>query len=162
MKEKKARIEDAVHATRAAVEEGILPGGGVALLRARRAIDELKDLDHEEALGAKIVRDALESPIRMIARNAGVNASVVIDKIEASKDASFGYNALTLQHGDLIAQGVIDPLKVVRLALENASSIATLLLTTDALVGEAPKPAKAKAGGGGGMEDMGDMGGDFD
>jgi chaperonin GroEL len=152
LKEKKARVEDAVHATRAAVEEGVLPGGGVGLLRASRAIVALaKKLEHDEQVGAEIVRRALESPIRQIAKNAGVNDSIVVDKVLGSKEG-FGFNALSLEYGDLIEEGVLDPTKVARTALEHAASIATLLLTTDALVGEVPKPrkkAKASAGGDG-------------
>jgi chaperonin GroEL len=157
MKEKKARVEDAVHATRAAVEEGVLPGGGVGLLRASKAIGKLAEsLPHDERVGAEIIQRALEAPIRQIADNAGTNPAVVVEKILASNDASFGYNAQTLEYGDLVKQGVLDPTKVTRTALEHASSIATLLLTTDALVGEVPKPKKkatAKAGGGGEHEE---------
>ncbi|MBI3725230.1 chaperonin GroEL [bacterium] len=151
MKEKKARVEDAVHATRAAVEEGVLPGGGVGLLRASRAIVPLaKKLEHDEQVGAEIVRRALESPIRQIAKNAGVNGSIVVERVLGSQATGFGFNALSLEYGDLVLEGVLDPTKVARTALEHAASIATLLLTTDALVGEAPKPKKkAKAGGGG-------------
>jgi chaperonin GroEL len=158
MKEKKARVEDAVHATRAAVEEGVLPGGGVGLLRASRAIAAMSgSLGREEGIGAEIVRRALEAPIRQIAENAGTNPSIVVDKVLGSSDTSFGYNAQTLEYGNLVSQGVLDPTKVTRTALEHAASIATLLLTTDALVGEAPKPkAKAKAGGGEHEEDYDD------
>ena len=154
MKEKKARVEDAVHATRAAVEEGVLPGGGVGLLRASRAVAAMAaKLVGDEQVGAEIVRRALEAPIRQIATNAGVNDSVVVDKVLASKESTFGYNALSLEYGDLVAQGVLDPTKVARTALENAASVATLLLTTDALVGDVPKPKKAKAGVGAGGHD---------
>jgi chaperonin GroEL len=151
MKEKKARVEDAVHATRAAVEEGVLPGGGVGLLRASRGIGPALDkMNHDERVGAEIIQRALEAPIRQIAANAGTNPSIVVEHVLASKDPSWGYNAQTLEFGDLVKQGVLDPTKVTRTALEYAASIATLLLTTDALVGEAPKPkkkAKAAAGG---------------
>src|SRR5581483_8167528 len=151
MKEKKARVEDAVHATRAAVEEGVLPGGGVGLLRASRAIAAAAEkMGHDERVGAEIIERALQAPIRQIAENAGTNPSIVVEKVLASKETSFGYNAQTLEFGDLVKQGVLDPTKVTRTALEHAASIATLLLTTDALVGEAPKPkkkAKAPAGG---------------
>jgi chaperonin GroEL len=132
MKEKKARVEDAIHATRAAVEEGILPGGGVALLRASRAIDELK-LEGDEALGARIIKEALESPLRQIATNAGVNPSVVVEKVLAGK-GPYGFNAESLEYGDLVAQGVIDPTKVARTAFENAVSVASLMLTTDCVI----------------------------
>jgi chaperonin GroEL len=154
MKEKKARVEDAVHATRAAVEEGVLPGGGVGLLHASHAVAAAASkLPGDERVGAEIVRRALEAPIRQIAENAGANPSVVVEKVTASKESTFGFNALTLEYGDLVAQGVLDPTKVARTALENAASVAILLLTTDALVGEVPKPKKkAKAGAGGGGE----------
>jgi chaperonin GroEL len=159
MKEKKARVEDAVHATRAAVEEGVLPGGGVGLLRASRAIGKtFEKLDHDERVGAEIIARALEAPIRQIAKNAGANPSVVVEHVLASKDTSFGFNASSLEYGDLVAQGILDPAKVARTALEHAASIATLLLTTDALVGEAPKPKKkVKAGGGEPEEDYDDL-----
>jgi chaperonin GroEL len=158
MKEKKARVEDAIHATRAAVEEGVLPGGGVGLLRASRAIGTLADkLPHDEKVGAEIIQRALEAPIRQIATNAGTNPSVVVEKVLAAKEATFGYNAQTLEFGDLVKQGVLDPTKVARTALEHAASIATLLLTTDALVGEAPKPKKKAKGGGEHDEDYDDF-----
>ncbi len=137
MKEKKARIEDALHATRAAVEEGIVPGGGVVYLRSQKAIDSLK-LEGDELVGAKIVRKALEEPIRQIADNAGVEGSIVIDKVY-DKETNFGYNAETSEYGDMVKMGVIDPTKVCRTALQNASSIASLLLTTEALVTEKPE-----------------------
>jgi chaperonin GroEL len=151
MKEKKARVEDALHATRAAVEEGIVPGGGVALLRAQRALKGLKFDDAEEQVGVDIVRRALEEPIRMIVQNAGAEGSLVVEKVRASKDDSFGYNALTDQYENLVQAGVIDPTKVTRTALQNAASIAGLLLTTEALVVEKKedKPAPAAPGGGG-------------
>ncbi|MCA8920851.1 MAG: chaperonin GroEL [Planctomycetes bacterium] len=139
MRQKKARVEDALHATRAAVEEGILPGGGVALLRASKAIDGL-ELNPEEALGAKIVREALEAPMRQIATNAGQNPAVVLQTVLASDNPNFGFNALTLEYGDMLEQGVIDPTRVPRSAFENAVSVSTLLLTTDAIVGEFEKP----------------------
>ncbi len=154
MKEKKARVEDALHATRAAVEEGIVPGGGVAFLRTIKALEKVK-LDGDEAVGAVIVRKALEEPIRLIAENAGVEGSIVIDKVLA-KDGSFGYNAETGEYGDMMKFGVIDPTKVTRTALENASSIAGLLLTTEAIVSEKPEKEKHTPGmpPGGGMGDM--------
>src|SRR5438128_1756781 len=140
MKEKKARVEDAMHATRAAVEEGIVAGGGVALLRARSALDALK-LDEEERAGVNIVRRALEEPLRWIARNAGQDGAVVLEKVREAKGA-FGFNAATEEYEDLIKAGIIDPTKVVRTALQNAASVAGLLLTTEAMVAEKPKEEK--------------------
>jgi chaperonin GroEL len=154
MKEKKARVEDALHATRAAVEEGIVPGGGVALLRAQRSLDELK-LDDEQMAGANIVRRAIEAPLRMISQNAGLEGSIVVDKVKNGKGA-FGFNAQTEEYEDLVKAGVIDPTKVVRTALQNAASVASLLLTTEAMVAERPED-KEKGGGhshGGGMPGM--------
>jgi chaperonin GroEL len=155
MKEKKARVEDALHATRAAVEEGIVPGGGVALIRAQVALKTFKAGDADEQVGVEIVRRAIEEPIRMIVQNAGGEGSIVVEKVRESKDNSFGYNALTDKYENLVAAGVIDPTKVTRTALQNAASIAGLLLTTEALVVEKKedKPA-APAGGGGGMGGM--------
>jgi chaperonin GroEL len=154
MKEKKARVEDAMHATKAAVEEGIVPGGGVALLRCLKAIDGLK-LTGDQKVGADIVRRAIEAPMRWIATNAGVEGSIVVQKVKEAKDANFGYNAATDQYEDLVKSGVIDPTKVVRSALQNASSIASLLLTTEAMVSEIPEDKKeAAAGGPGGMGGM--------
>ncbi|MBW2445018.1 MAG: chaperonin GroEL [Deltaproteobacteria bacterium] len=156
MKEKKARVEDAMHATRAAVEEGIVPGGGVALIRAQKALDSL-DLEPEQQAGVNIVRRAIEAPLRRIAENAGVEGSIVVDKVRHSKGAN-GFNAQNEEYEDLIKAGVIDPTKVVRSALQNASSVASLLLTTEAMI--ADKPEKdGGGGGGGGMPDMGGMGG---
>src|SRR5213083_464986 len=153
MKEKKARVEDAMHATRAAVEEGIVAGGGVALLRARGALDALK-LDDEEQAGVNIVRRALEEPLRWIARNAGQDGSVVLEKVREAKGA-FGFNAQTEEYEDLIKAGIIDPTKVVRTALQNAASVAGLLLTTEAMVAEKPEEKSATPamppGGMGGM-----------
>jgi chaperonin GroEL len=155
MKEKKARVEDALHACRAAVEEGILPGGGVAVIRAAaRALDKAKEkaANDDQSLGIEIVRRAIEAPIKQIADNAGVDGAVVAQKVKESKDVNFGYNALTHQYGNLIQMGVIVPTKVERIALENAASIAGLLLTTDAVVSEIKEdkePAAAGAGGGG-------------
>jgi chaperonin GroEL len=155
MKEKKARVEDALHATRAAVEEGIVPGGGVSLLRAQRALKNLKFDDAEEQVGVEIVRRALEEPIRMIAQNAGAEGSLVVEKVRASKDDAFGYNALTDEYENLVQAGVIDPTKVTRTALQNAASIAGLLLTTEALVVEKKEEkSAAPAPGGGGMGGM--------
>jgi chaperonin GroEL len=155
MKEKKARVEDAMHATRAAVEEGIVPGGGVALLRCVEAIDKLK-LSGDELIGANIVKRALEEPLRQIVGNAGEEGAVVVGKIRDSKEANFGYNAQTGEFEDLVKAGVIDPTKVARTALLNAGSIASLMLTTEALVAEIPEEKKAPAmpGGHGGMGDM--------
>jgi chaperonin GroEL len=157
LKEKKARVEDAMHATRAAVEEGIVPGGGSALLRCIAAIEKLK-LHDDEAVGAGIVRRALEEPSRQIALNAGHEGAVVIGKIRESKEENFGFNAETGEYGDMVKMGVIDPAKVTRLALQNAASIAGLMLTTEALVAEI-KEEKAAAAGGGGAPGAGGMGG---
>ena len=150
MKEKKARVEDALHATKAAVEEGIVPGGGVALVRAQSALKGMK-LDADEQIGVDIIRRAVEEPIRMIVFNAGGEGSIVVEKVRASKDKNFGYNALTDTYEDLVVAGVIDPTKVTRTALQNAASIASLLLTTEALIVEKKedKPAPAAPGGGG-------------
>jgi chaperonin GroEL len=147
MKEKKARVEDAMHATRAAVEEGIVPGGGVALLRTLPALDKLTFTD-DRRYGVNIVRRALEEPLRQIAQNAGVEGSIVISKVKEGK-GSFGYNAAKLEYEDLVAAGVIDPTKVVRSALQNASSVAGLMLTTETLIAEKPKKDDKAAGGGG-------------
>ena len=157
LKEKKARVEDALHATRAAVEEGIVPGGGVALVRAIPAVDALiKTLEGDEKIGAQIVRRSLEEPLRQIVANAGEEGAVVVAKVLESKEQHFGYNALTGNFEDLVKAGVIDPTKVTRTALQNAASIAALLLTTEALIAEIPEPkAAAPAGGhGGGMDGM--------
>ncbi|MFN8651050.1 MAG: chaperonin GroEL [Gemmatimonadales bacterium] len=150
MKEKKARVEDALHATRAAVEEGIVPGGGVALIRAQSTLDRVKGTD-DEKIGVDIVRRALEEPIRMIAQNAGAEGSIVVSRVKESKDKNFGYNAGTDSYEDLVKSGVIDPTKVTRTALQNAASIAGLLLTTECVVVERKeeKPAPAAPGGGG-------------
>jgi len=155
MKEKKARVEDALHATRAAVEEGIVPGGGVALLRSQRALKNLKFEDAEEQVGVEIIRRALEEPIRIIAQNAGAEGSLVVEKVRSSKDDAFGYNALTDSYENLVQAGVIDPTKVTRTALQNAASIAGLLLTTEALVVEKKEEkSSSPAPGGGGMGGM--------
>jgi chaperonin GroEL len=141
-------VEDALSATRAAVEEGIVPGGGVALLRAQKALDKLeKTLKGDELTGIVILRKALEEPLRMIAENAGQEGMVVIDRVRSSKDANFGYDAATDEYCDLLKHGIIDPAKVTRTALENASSIAALLLTTESLVTEIPQPPSAGPGG---------------
>jgi chaperonin GroEL len=157
MKEKKARVEDAMHATRAAVEEGIVPGGGVALVRCMPAVDEvIKKLEGDEKIGATIIRRALEEPLRLIVSNAGEEGAVVIGKIRDSKEANFGYNAGTDVYEDLVKAGVIDPTKVTRTALQNAASIAGLMLTTEAMISEIPekKEPAGHGGGGGGMEGM--------
>jgi len=153
MKEKKARVEDALHATRAAVEEGIVAGGGVALIRARAAISNLKGANHDQDAGIKIVMRALEEPLRQIVANAGAEPSVVLNKVVEGK-SNFGYNAANDTYGDLVEMGVIDPTKVARCALQNAASVAGLILTTDAMVAELPKEEKAQAmpPGGGGMD----------
>ena len=160
MKEKKARVEDALHATRAAVEEGVVPGGGVALLRALPALDGLK-FDDDRRYGVNIVRRAIEEPLRQIAENAGVDGSIVVEKVKNGKGA-FGFNAATEEYEDLAKAGVIDPTKVVRAALQNAASVAALMLTTEVLVAEKPKKKEEAApGGGGGMGGMGGMGDDY-
>jgi chaperonin GroEL len=155
MKEKKARVEDAMHATRAAVEEGIVPGGGVALVRCAAAIDALK-LTGDELTGAKIVRRSLEEPMRQIVENAGEEGAIVVGKVLESKEANFGYNAQTGVYEDMVKAGVIDPTKVTRSALQNAGSIASLMLTTEALIAEIPEEKKEPAmpGGHGGMGGM--------
>jgi chaperonin GroEL len=157
MKEKKARVEDALHATRAAVEEGIVPGGGVALIRCQGALDKLTGLDVEQQAGVNIIRRAIEAPMRYIAENAGIEGSIVVDKVKQLKGAN-GFNAATETYEDLIKAGVIDPTKVVRTALQNAASVAALLLTTEAMIAE--KPEEGGHGHGGGMPGgMGGMGG---
>jgi chaperonin GroEL len=148
MKEKKARVEDAMHATRAAVEEGIVPGGGVALVRCQAPLDELKFKNDDEETGANIVKRALEEPLRQIVANSGEEGAIVVGKIRDSKEPNFGYNAQTDKFEDLVKAGVIDPTKVARTALQNAASIAALMLTTEALVSDAPEEKKAPVGGG--------------
>jgi chaperonin GroEL len=157
MKEKKARVEDAMHATRAAVEEGIVPGGGVALVRCVEAVDALK-LVGDEAIGANIIKRALEEPLRQIVGNAGEEGAIVVGKIRDSKDPHYGYNAQTGEYVDLVKAGVIDPTKVTRTALQNAGSIAGLMLTTEALISEIAEEKKEPMGGGhGGGGGMGGM-----
>jgi chaperonin GroEL len=153
MKEKKARVEDALHATRAAVEEGVVAGGGVALLRAQKVLDGLEESlpEEDQRAGVKIVRRAIEEPLRWIAGNAGIDGSIVVQKVKEGRGA-FGFNAQTEVYEDLIEAGVIDPAKVVRTALQNAASVASLLLTTEALVAEKPEKKAGPA-----MPDMGDM-----
>jgi chaperonin GroEL len=156
MKEKKARVEDALHATRAAVEEGIVPGGGVALVRAQKALKTLKLEDSDEQIGVGIISRAIEEPIRMIVQNAGGEGSIVIEKVRNSKESNYGYNALTDEYENLVEAGVIDPTKVTRTALQNAASIAGLLLTTEALIVEKKEEKNGGAPGGppGGMGGM--------
>ena len=157
MKEKKARVEDALHATRAAVEEGIVPGGGVAYLRARGNLKGLKGSNPDQDAGIKIVLRAIEEPLRMIVANAGDEPSVVVNKVVEGK-GNYGFNAATAAYGDMVEMGVLDPTKVTRFALQNAASVASLMLTTDAMVAELPKDEKPMmGGGGGGMGGMGDM-----
>jgi chaperonin GroEL len=159
MKEKKARVEDALHATRAAVEEGIVPGGGVALLRARAALDGLEDgmSEQDQKSGVKVIRRAVEEPLRWIAQNAGIDGAIVIDKVANGK-GPFGFNAQTEEYEDLMKAGVIDPTKVVRSALQNAASVASLLLTTEAMIADKPEKKKGMPGmPPGGMGGMGDM-----
>ncbi|TCK19447.1 chaperonin GroEL [Thiogranum longum] len=156
MKEKKARVEDALHATRAAVEEGVVAGGGVALLRARAAMDDLKGENHDQNMGIDIARRAMEEPLRQICSNAGDEASVVLNKV-VQGDKQFGYNAATGEYGDMLKMGILDPTKVTRTALQNAASVAALIITTEAMVAELPKDDSAGAGMGGGMPDMGGM-----
>ena len=154
MKEKKARVEDALHATRAAVEEGIVPGGGVALLRAAKALDNVKG-EGDEQIGIQIIRRACEEPVRQIVANAGYEGAIMIDKIRQNADNNYGFNAQSMQYEDLVKSGVIDPTKVTRSALQNASSIAALMLTTEAMIAEIPeKKAAAPAGPGGHGPDM--------
>jgi chaperonin GroEL len=145
MKEKKARVEDALNATRAAVEEGIVPGGGVSLLRASKAIDSLKKLEGDEKVGAMIVKRSLEEPIRQIVENAGLEGSVIVEKVKAETVATRGYDAESMEYVDMIQAGIIDPTKVERIALQNAASIASLLLTTEALITDIPEDAKPAA-----------------
>jgi chaperonin GroEL len=155
MKEKKARVEDAMHATRAAVQEGILPGGGVALLRASTGLKPKEELTHDEEVGYNIVVRACKAPIQQIAENAGEDGAVVMNKVLESKDQNHGYDARLDRYVDMVKEGIIDPTKVVRSALQNAASVATLLLTSEALIADAPKKdEKPAGGGGGGMEDM--------
>ena len=158
VKERKDRVDDALNSTRAAVEEGIVPGGGAALLYAGRALDKLKLKNHDQQAGVEIVRRALQTPVRQIAENAGLDGAVVASKLMESKDTNWGFNAQTEKYADMIKDGIVDPAKVVRIALQDAASVAGLLITTEAMV--ADKPAKKAAGGGApAMPDMGGMGG---
>jgi Chaperonin GroEL (HSP60 family) len=157
MKEKKARVEDALHATRAAVEEGIVAGGGVAFLRARANVRNLKGDNPDQDAGIKIVLRALEEPLRQIVANAGDEPSVVVNKV-VEGSGNYGFNAQTGKYGDLVEMGVIDPTKVTRFALQNAASVAGLMLTTDAMIAELPQNDKGHPGGGMGGAGMGGMG----
>ena len=158
MKEKKARVEDALHATRAAVEEGVVPGGGVALIRAQKALEKLEGANEDQTVGIGILKRAIEEPLRQIVENAGEDAAVILNQVKAGK-GSYGYNAATSEFGDMLEEGILDPTKVTRLALQNAASVAGLLLTTEVMVAEAPKDEEHSHGmpGGGGMGGMGGM-----
>ncbi|HXA93540.1 MAG TPA: chaperonin GroEL, partial [Steroidobacteraceae bacterium] len=155
MKEKKARVEDALHATRAAVEEGVVPGGGVALIRVQKALDKLEGANEDQTVGVRILYRSIEEPLRQIVENAGEDAAVILNRVKEGK-GSFGYNAATGEFGDLIEQGILDPTKVTRLALQNAASVAGLLLTTEVMIAEAPKDEEhghpMPPGGMGGMD----------
>jgi chaperonin GroEL len=157
VKERKDRVDDAMHATRAAVEEGIVPGGGVALLRASKALEGLKPENDDQRFGIDIVRRALEAPARQIAENAGQEGSVVVGKIRENGDAGWGFDAQTGEYVDLVGRGIIDPTKVVRNALQGAASVAGLLITTEAMVAEKPQKKEPAGAPGGGMGGMGDM-----
>ncbi|HEX7114012.1 MAG TPA: TCP-1/cpn60 chaperonin family protein, partial [Steroidobacter sp.] len=146
MKEKKARVEDALHATRAAVEEGVVPGGGVALIRAQKAIEKLQGANEDQNFGIRILLRAIEEPLRQIVANAGEDGAVVLAKVKEGK-GTFGYNAATGEYGDMLELGILDPTKVTRLALQNAASVAGLLLTTEVMVAEAPKEESEHAHG---------------
>jgi len=156
MKEKKARLEDALHATRAAVEEGVVPGGGVALLRASKGLDKLKGANDDQDTGIKILRRSIEEPLRQIVANAGYEPSVIVDKVKGGK-GNYGFNAASGEYGDMMELGILDPTKVTRLALQNAASVASLMLTTEALVADAPEKPKAAAGGHDHDHDHGDF-----
>jgi len=158
MKEKKDRVDDALHATRAAVEEGIVPGGGVALVRAIAAVDKLSGDNHEQDVGIGILKRAMEEPLRQIVSNAGDEPSVVVAKVREGK-GNFGYNAANGEYGDMVELGILDPTKVTRYALQNAASVAGLMITTEAMIADAPKKDDGGGHGGGGMPDMGGMGG---
>jgi len=159
MKEKKARVEDALHATRAAVEEGVVPGGGTALIRAQKALKDLTGANEDQTVGIRLLSRAIEEPLRQIVENAGEDAAVVLNAVKAGKGA-YGYNAANGEFGDMLEAGILDPTKVTRLALQNAASVAGLLLTTEVMIADSPKdePEHAHGGGGGGMGGMGDMG----
>jgi chaperonin GroEL len=154
MKEKKARVEDALHATRAAVEEGVVPGGGVALIRVQKAVEKLEGANADQTVGIKLLSRAIEEPLRQIVENAGEDGAVILNKVKEGK-GNYGYNAQTGDFGDLVEMGILDPTKVTRLALQNAASVAGLLLTTEVMVAEAPKEEEhAHAGPPGGMGGM--------
>ena len=155
MKEKKDRVDDALHATRAAVEEGIVPGGGVALVRAIAAVDKISGDNHEQDIGIGIAKRAMEEPLRQIVQNAGGEPSVVVAKVREGS-GNFGYNAANGEYGDMVELGILDPTKVTRYALQNAASVAGLMITTEAMIADLPKD---EAPAGGGMPDMGGMGG---
>jgi chaperonin GroEL len=159
VKEKKDRVDDALNATRAAVEEGIVPGGGIALLKATKALEGLTGDNADQTAGIAIIRRAIQAPIRQIVENAGVEGSIVVGKVLENKGATYGFNAQTEEYGDLVAMGVIDPAKVVRTALTDAASVALILITTEAAVADEPKKGGGGAGSmpGGGMGGMGDM-----
>jgi chaperonin GroEL len=158
MKEKKARVEDALHATRAAVEEGVVPGGGVALIRARKALNDVKGDNADQDAGVNIACRAMEEPLRQIVANAGDEASVILAKVDEG-EGNYGYNAATSEYGDMIAMGILDPTKVTRSALQNAGSVAGLMITTQAMVAELPSDDSPMAGGAPDMGGMGGMGG---
>jgi chaperonin GroEL len=158
MKEKKARVEDALHATRAAVEEGIVAGGGTALIRAQKVLDKVQSSNDDQAIGVDIIRRAIEQPLRTLADNAGVEGSIIVQQVKDAKGSN-GYNVASAKIEDLVAAGVVDPTKVTRSALQNAASIAGLLLTTEAIVTELPEDEKASGGHGPDMGGMGGMGG---
>jgi len=158
VKEKKDRVEDALNATRAAVQEGIVPGGGTALLRAKKAVGKLTNDNSDVQAGINIVLKALEAPVRQISENAGVEGSIVVGKILENKDETFGFDAQNEEYVDMVAKGIIDPTKVVRTALQDAASVAGLLVTTEAMVAELPKEAAPAMPAGGGMGGMGGMG----
>ena len=157
VKERKDRVDDAMHATRAAVEEGIVPGGGVTLLHAIKALDKLKLSNPDQKAGVEIVRKALQAPVRQIAENSGVDGSIIVGKLQDSKDNNWGYDAQKGEFTDLIKAGIVDPTKVVRIALQDAASIAGLLITTEAMIAEKPEKKGPPMPGGGGMGGMGDM-----
>ena len=155
MKEKKARVEDALHATRAAVEEGVVPGGGVALIRAQKAIEKLEGANEDQTVGVRILSRSIEEPLRQIVENAGEDAAVILNQVKQGKGNAYGYNAANGEFGDLLEAGILDPTKVTRLALQNAASVAGLLLTTEVMVAEAPKDEEhSHAGPPGGMGGM--------
>ncbi|HEU0222892.1 MAG TPA: TCP-1/cpn60 chaperonin family protein, partial [Paracoccaceae bacterium] len=159
VKERKDRVDDALNATRAAVQEGVVAGGGVALVQAAKQLEGLKGANPDQDAGIAIIRRALEAPLRQIANNAGVDGAVVAGKVREAKDPHYGFNAQTEEYGDMFKFGVIDPAKVVRTALEDAASVAGLLITTEAMIADKPEPKKGMPGGAPGMGGMGGMGG---